>query len=580
MHKVVRRIMLICLIAMTAACTSGKKEAGKGQKKTTEPVVVTLYSGATEAYLEFDPAESGKPTGFLIYLTRLADFKPLDASALSLEFTGEGAQPFSVTAAKTERPGVYRAETTFPQPGEYQLALAITGANLKDRLVLPDIDVAAPGQAAAAHAHKEDGNEGDDHASEKEHGAEAAHKDEKHPAEHDGHDDHAKEAGHAGDAKHDDHADHDADEEAGHAAERVTVVHGEAGSYRFSKDQQWQVAFRVETPRQQALASGFNTMGELVPVTTAEAVVSAPLAGIVSISRPLPFLGQQVSKGQVITRIEPSLRLDGGMAQIVSEHAQAKSRLSLAKSEQERARRLFEAKIAPKKRLEEADAHLAAAQAAIAPLETALKQLQGGADHRITVRAPISGTVVEVSAVNGKGIEAGQPLVRIVNTATLWLKANVPAADAGKASQFAAAGTRFRITGVAGEFTPTRLVSSGSQIDPRTRTLPVLFEVNNRSGLLKAGMFADVTIRTGRAQQSLVLPKEALVEDEGRWFVFVQASGQGFDRREVKTGLEEGAAVQILEGLQLRDRVVTQGAYYVKQSGQSGAVDPHAGHGH
>jgi RND family efflux transporter MFP subunit len=329
------------------------------------------------------------------------------------------------------------------------------------------------------------------------------------------------------------------------------------------------------------LASGLKAVGELVPVATAEAVVAAPLAGVVSPSRPLPFPGKRVAKGDVIAVIAPPASLGGGMTQLAAEHAQAKSRLTLAQAEYDRAKRLVEGKIAARKRLEEAEAALEAARAVVAPLDAAMKSVQGSAGGRITVRAPVSGTVVEVPAVNGSGVAPGQTLVRIVDTGRLWLKVSLPATDLGKAGRLAASGITFTVTGLPGEFRASGLISDGALVDPQTRTLPVIFAVDNRDGRLKAGMFARVTIRTGMAKGVIAVPKDALFEDEGRWFAFVQVSGITFDRREVEIGAEDRGMVQIVSGLDEHDRVVVKGGYYVKLASQGGSTaDPHAGHGH
>jgi multidrug efflux pump subunit AcrA (membrane-fusion protein) len=111
--------------------------------------------------------------------------------------------------------------------------------------------------------------------------------------------------------------------------------------------------------------------------------------------------------------------------------------------------------------------------------------------------------------------------------------------------------------------------------------VPVIFEVGNSAGKLKVGMFADVSVKTGRAENALTLPEEAFFEDEGRFFVFLQKQGEIFERREVKTGIRGSGVVQILSGIKEDERVVLRGGYYVKLASLSSRMpDPHAGHGH
>lgn len=362
--------------------------------------------------------------------------------------------------------------------------------------------------------------------------------------------------------------------------EKPQAPAGPGGGISFLKEQQWVIDFMVEPPTRRPMAVGFSAAGELVPVSNAEATVSAPLPGVLSVTKALPYPGQKVAKGEVVAMVEPPVGQQGGYGQLAAEHAQARSRLKLAQSEHERARKLVEAKIAPRKRLEEAQAAVEAARAAYAPLDQAMAAVRGADANRIVVRAPIGGTVVEVLAGNGKGIAAGEPILRLIDTSRLWLKANVPAAEAGRIDAGKAAGTTFTVTGLEKEFAPSKLVSTGAVIDPQTRTLPVLFEVENGSGRLRAGMFANVSVRTGQVDNVLAVPREALIEDEGRRFVFVQSSGESFERREVKVGIEDAGLVQITGGLTGDERVVIRGAYYVKRAESAAKGGADQGHAH
>ena len=71
----------------------------------------------------------------------------------------------------------------------------------------------------------------------------------------------------------------------------------------------------------------------------------------------------------------------------------------------------------------------------------------------------------------------------------------------------------------------------------------------------------------------------ALMEEQGNFFVYVQVTGESFDKRQVKTGAQDGTSVQIVSGLNPGDRVVTKGAYLVKLATQSGSAPAH-GHEH
>lgn len=534
-------LLLALLLAVASGCSTKQHE----QDHTDEAAVqVTAWSEKSELFMEYEPLKPGKKGSFLIHLTRTADGKPVAEGSLKLVLKPAAGQPLTVTAPAPIRPGVYQVELTAPAAGHYTLELLPQGKGFTDRIELSGIRVGTAPPAAPPDK-KETGQKSDGHA------------------------------------EHDDHEGHDHGAEPhGDGHDENPVVAGDGGgTIALLKEQQWALDILIKHPERRRLSGQITASGELIAASDAEATVAAPLSGIVSVSRPLPYLGKRVAKGELIALIEPPIRPDGGAGQFSAALAEARSRATLARQEHERAQRLYEAKIAPRKRVEEAVAALDSARAALAPLEKSALALGGDGGGRLTVRAPLSGTVVEVFSGTGRGIEAGQPIVRIVNTGTLWLKANLPALEAGKLPRQPTA--QFTVTGQQGSFRAGRLISVGDMLDPQSRTLAVLFSVPNRDARLKVGMFATVSVATGEAQEGLVLPAEALAEDEGRFFVFVQTSGERFSRREVQIGQKQDGLVQILQGLDEHDRVVVQGAYYVKQAATAATKeDPHAGHAH
>jgi RND family efflux transporter MFP subunit len=345
----------------------------------------------------------------------------------------------------------------------------------------------------------------------------------------------------------------------------------------FSKEQQWRIEFKTEKPTRREVSSSFLSPGEFIPVSNSEVTISAPLAGILSVSKRLPYLGQKVERDQTVAQIEPAAFQQGGVGQLSAAYSEAKNRAILAQKEYDRAKRLYEAKAVPKRRLEEAEIALDTTQAALSPLERAMESTKKGTvEHKIMVPSPLQGTVVELLVSNGKAVEAGQPLMRVINTSTLWLRANVQATEIAKLKQFDE--VFFAVSGVDGTFRPTRLVAVNEMVDPKSRTVPVVFEVPNPKGLFKVGMFADVSIVSGKAHNLPTLPEQALFEDEGRFFVYVQKEGEAFERREVAVGTRGGGYAHISGGIRDDERVVTRGGYYVKLASLSSRTQQ--GHGH
>jgi multidrug efflux pump subunit AcrA (membrane-fusion protein) len=125
------------------------------------------------------------------------------------------------------------------------------------------------------------------------------------------------------------------------------------------------------------------------------------------------------------------------------------------------------------------------------------------------------------------------------------------------------------------------MVDIGAVIDEQTRAATVIFQAPNAGRALLAGMQANVRLDVGAKSEALLIPKEAIQENEGRKMVFVALTGEEFAPRDVTLGDEYGEKVAVLAGLKEGERVVTQGAYQLRlKQLRPGGGDEHAGHNH
>ncbi len=506
----------VIALALTIAVISGcaHKETEHAKKIHEHRVSATAWSRNAELLMEYDEPRAGHGAEFLIHLTSLKDFRPIAEGPVELVFSSTSGERLTVTVDAPERPGLFVAKATFTTPGEYALTVHTREGQMTDELTVPEI-----------HVLRETG----EHVE--------ARQDERH-----------------------------------HVEEEVKTV-------SFTKEQQWLVDFMVEKPSRRSISSSVSVTGEFVPAPNREVTVSAPLSGIVSSSQPLPYVGKKVKAGETLAVIEPPVEQTGSIGQLLASYAEAKNKVALAQSEYDRAKRLYQAKAAPRRRVEEAELALASSKAALEPFETAMETIKvSGKGRGLIVSAPRGGTIVEVTASGGTSVEAGQPLMKIIDTSVLWLQARVPAAETK--SLRGPGGAKFSTASAEAELTLNRPVSVNDMVDPQTRTVSVLFEVPNQHGRFKVGMFADVSIKTGSEEKALSLPEGALFEDEGKYFVFIQTAGESFERREVKRGLKDGSFVQVLEGVREGDRVVTRGGYYVKLASMSPQLPHEHGHEH
>jgi cobalt-zinc-cadmium efflux system membrane fusion protein len=104
----------------------------------------------------------------------------------------------------------------------------------------------------------------------------------------------------------------------------------------------------------------------------------------------------------------------------------------------------------------------------------------------------------------------------------------------------------------------------GSVIDPTTRRQLVRSEVEDPEHLLRSGMYANFVIRVGDPVRSLAVPADSVVrEGDGTMTVWVTKDGRRFLKRIVTTGLRQDGWVQIRDGLQPGETVVTENALFL-----------------
>ena len=190
----------------------------------------------------------------------------------------------------------------------------------------------------------------------------------------------------------------------------------------------------------------------------------------------------------------------------------------------------------------------------------------------LILRAPFAAVVTEVHKSLGEQVAPGEAILEIANTQTVWLTCPVYEKDLGALHD-----------GIEADFTvlsyPERefrgsLIHVGEVIDEETRATDALFKVSNDEQLLRLGMQAKVRIAGDRMTQTVIIPKEAVLDREGKSVVYVLFTGEEFERRTIEVTEDFGSMVGVTKGLTPGERVVTQGAYqlFLQESNPAGDV--------
>ncbi len=193
-------------------------------------------------------------------------------------------------------------------------------------------------------------------------------------------------------------------------------------------------------------------------------------------------------------------------------------------------------------------------------------------DSTLLVPSPISGRIVARNAAPGFLTQPGNAPApySVADLSTMWMIANVIETDAP--AYRLGQEVEVRVTAYPDTIFHGRVTSLGSTIDPNTHRQLVRSEIADPQHLLRAGMFASFVIRMGDPAETPAIPMEGVVrEGDGTMTVWVTADRRRYIRRTVRTGIQQGGWIQILEGVRPDELVVGEGAVFLSNKVLLGA---------
>ena len=539
---------------------------GHGEEEQ-DPISVTLFTDKVQLFMEYPHLVRGMHARFLAHVTVLATGEPIRSGSLHFKLTDAAGVTQRVVVDAPKRDGLFIPEWTFDAAQTYTLELLLVSPQAEDRIAVGELVVHATAHDAAHVA------------------------------------------------------------EASAGADLPNLV-------PFLLEQQWKIGTLYEKSAKRTLVHRLPIPGQIVAPQGASAVVSPPVAGrlLTPPNGRLPQVGDHVEAGQVLAMVEPALpvtevvQLSANRAQVQSLETelalreldldtraleversliQSEARLDYARRAMERSNKLREKGVGTEQQHDEAaqnvrltEAEYEGAKAMKRSYEGARKRLAKlrskafaaerdipttGSVFQMPIEAPIAGKIVSVHHIQGEHLDAHQEVFRIVNTEHVWVEASISEFDLAELLDNPGAtmelpsypGRSFDILGSAGG----RLVNIGTVIDPETRTVSIVYELPNPDGLFRVGMFADVYLQTRVATEAVAIPESAVLMDNGRPICFVLIDGETFQRRELELGVRDGGFVEVKDGVENDERVVTKGAYLIKLA----ALSPEsfgAGHVH
>jgi HlyD family secretion protein len=385
----------------------------------------------------------------------------------------------------------------------------------------------------------------------------------------------------------------------------LVIYRGWASSQKRAAPQragQGEIPVQVTSVKRGDMTYFFNATGDILPLMQVDLFpkVSGYLEKI-SVN-----LGDSVRQGQVVAQIDQKdflykvheieakvaqakAALDEIEAGTRSEEIrqaeeavkQAQSRYDNAKTHRERMEALYQRQIISKKDFDNADTECSVCEAQLVSSQERLKQLREGARREereasraklkemeavllqeqtrlqnTTITAPFQGEITHKYVDAGALVSSSTPLVTLAHTETLKVMANVLERDIALVK----VGMKVRIQAEAfpDKSFEGKIVRMNSALDTATRTLQTEIHIPNTGKMLRPGMFAKIEIALSTRIGTLTIPKVALVEEGENRVVFVVENNQAL-RKAIVTGVEQDDTVEVLQGLNEGDRIVTKG---------------------
>ena len=178
----------------------------------------------------------------------------------------------------------------------------------------------------------------------------------------------------------------------------------------------------------------------------------------------------------------------------------------------------------------------------------------------LPVRSTVNGYVTAKNVQQGQYVDPSAVMFEVADLSTVWVLADVYEYQVDRIS----VGQRgvLELVGLPGRTFSGQVQFIYPSIDAATRTLRVRFEFPNPDLKLRPGMYGNVQLQLEK-KIGLVIPSEALVDTGEVQYVFLALGGGHFEPRRVRVGERSGEMVQILEGVEEGEVVVTTANFLI-----------------
>jgi cobalt-zinc-cadmium efflux system membrane fusion protein len=341
----------------------------------------------------------------------------------------------------------------------------------------------------------------------------------------------------------------------------------------------------IEPVAARSFRAEYVTEGKVAVDEDRSTPVFSPYAG--RVTKLLAKPGETLKQGQPLFTIEAAdtVQAQNDFIAAMTSQNKAKSALELADIQYRRAKDLYEGRAIPLKDYQQAEATQVQAQndmrSSVTALEAANNKLRilgftdetikkfqdkGTINPEITIYAPLSGTVVQRKIGPGQYVSAGasDPVFVIGDLSTVWLTAFVRESDAAQVN--VGQDISVNVMALPGRPLAAKINYVAAAIDPNTRRLLVRATIDNKDGLLKPEMFANVTIYSAGDRAAPAVPKQALIYEGDQVRIWVAREDKSVELRQIKIGLINGNLVEVTSNLKPGEQIVVKGSLFIDRA--------------
>ena len=516
-----KKILFFAILFAFAGCVKHEHNESAGHHDHIHVSSFVAYTDNMELFMQHEGLEEGKRSCVTLYATDIKDFMPVDCSKAEL-LLSVGGKRHSATGERVDK-GVYHFDFVPETSGHGTIYLDIAGEHAHF-----DVNVDHAHGEACAHGHSHESHDGHNHGT---HGHSHSH------APHPGH---------------------------------GMMVEAKAGDISFTKEQSWKIDFATAVV-------GKSSFDGVVKVAAKADVAPDNFTTIVAAtSGKVQFAGNIVA-GKDVTMNEPLFYLEGSDVtdnDAAVKYAEVESEYILSKADYERKKLLFIDKIVSEREYQ-------AAEAAYRRAEVRFESMQRSfGDGKVCLRSPLTGYVATLLVANGDYVQPGTPLARIERAGNVNIMAELPVRYLQQLRNVKNVNIELQSGEIYSldDFADGK-ITVGNSVN-ECNMIPVTLTVGKMDDVVPGSIVTLYLASENDAIENVVIPRTAIVEEMGSYFVFVQNTPVSFEKRSVVIGATDGLMVKVHGGVEVGERVVTKGAVVLKLSQGAAALDPHAGHVH